>query len=146
MNTQKFSIRAYQASDKEDVIRLWERCNLVVPWNHPETDIQIKMNFHPELFLVGEIKGCVVATVMAGFEGHRGWINYLAVLPELQKQGLGREIMCEAERRLCDLGCPKINLQVRSSNKDVIAFYKSLGFTPDDVVSLGKRLDGRRKE
>ena len=104
------------------------------------------MDFQPELFLVGKIDDCIIATVMAGFEGHRGWINYLAVLPDFQKQGFGRKIMQEAEKRLHELDCPKINLQVRSSNKDIIAFYESVGFTQDDVVSLGKRLDGRKKE
>ena len=146
MNLQMLNIRTYKDSDKDDVVNLWEQCDLVVPWNLPETDIHIKMKFQPTLFLVGEMDSRVVATVMAGFEGHRGWINYLAVLPELQKQGVGRMIMQEAEHRLRDLGCPKINLQVRSSNKDVIAFYKSIGFSQDDVISLGKRLDGRRKK
>ena len=146
MNAQKVNIRTYKDSDKEEVVGLWEQCNLVVPWNHPETDINIKMNFQPELFLVGEVGGRIIATVMAGFEGHRGWINYLAVLPKFQKQGVGRTMMQKAEQRLRDLGCPKINLQVRSSNKDVIAFYKSVGFSQDDVISLGKRLDGRTKE
>ena len=146
MNAQKVNIRTYKDSDKEEVVGLWEQCNLVVPWNHPETDINIKMNFQPELFLVGEVGGRIIATVMAGFEGHRGWINYLAVLPKFQKQGIGRTMMQKAEQRLRDLGCPKINLQVRSSNKDVIAFYKSVGFSQDDVISLGKRLDGRTKE
>jgi ribosomal protein S18 acetylase RimI-like enzyme len=144
--SMKVNIRVYKDTDQQSVIGLWEQCNLVVPWNHPETDINIKMNFQPDLFLVGEMDGRIVATVMAGFEGHRGWINYLAVLPEFRKQGIGRAIMQEAEKQLKELGCPKINLQVRSSNKEVIAFYQSIGFTRDDVVSLGKRLDGRTKE
>ena len=80
------------------------------------------------------------ATAMVGYEGHRGWINYLAVKPELQQQGLGRQIMDHAETLLRNLGCPKINLQVRTSNREVITFYERLGFVQDDVVSLGKRL------
>jgi ribosomal protein S18 acetylase RimI-like enzyme len=83
----------------------------------------------------------VVATVMAGYDGHRGWINYLAVAPDCQRQGLGGQIMAEAERRLRAAGCPKINLQVRTSNAGVIAFYRSIGYVLDDVVSLGKRLE-----
>ncbi len=82
----------------------------------------------------------MVATVMVGYDGHRGWINYLAVAPNLQRQGVGRQLMAAAESRLRERGCPKINLQVRRSNRGVIAFYERLGFSEDDVVSLGKRL------
>ena len=82
----------------------------------------------------------VVGAVMAGYEGHRGWINYLAVEPGRRRQGLGRELMATAERLLAERGCPKINLQVRSENADVIAFYGALGYRQDEVVSLGKRL------
>ena len=81
---------------------------------------------------------------MAGYEGHRGWINYLAVAPEHQGKGLGRAMMAEAERLLREAGCPKINLQVRSANAKVIEFYRRLGYTVDDVVSLGKRLEDDR--
>ncbi len=95
----------------------------------------------PDLFLVGLLDDVVVASVMAGYEGHRGWINYLAVLPEYQGRGFGRVMMGEAERRLRDAGCPKINLQVRSSNTAVIEFYRRLGYGVDDVVSMGKRLE-----
>jgi ribosomal protein S18 acetylase RimI-like enzyme len=77
---------------------------------------------------------------MAGYEGHRGWINYLAISPKYQRQGFAMQMMREAERILKDAGCPKINLQIRSSNKDVIAFYEAIGFKKDDVVSMGKRL------
>ena len=146
MKTQKLTIRQYKDTDLEEVVNIWKQCNLVVPWNHHETDINIKVTFQPDLFLVGESDNCIIATVMAGFEGHRGWINYLAVLPEFQEQGLGQRMMDEAEKRLRKLGCPKINLQVRSSNKNVIAFYKSIGFSQDEVISLGKRPDGRKKQ
>ena len=83
----------------------------------------------------------VVGSCMVGYEGHRGWINYLAVLPELRRCGLATHLMREAERLLRRAGCPKINLQVRSSNRDLIAFYRSLGYLPDDVTSLGLRLE-----
>jgi ribosomal protein S18 acetylase RimI-like enzyme len=82
----------------------------------------------------------VVATAMAGYEGHRGWINYLAVSPELQRCGIGRRIMEEAEARLRALGCPKINLMVRNTNAAVIEFYRRIGFQLDEVVCMGKRL------
>lgn len=133
-------IRACQPADENEVVALWARCGLVKPQNNPRADIQRKLADSPELFLVGIVGGKVAATVMAGYEGHRGWINYLAVAPDLQKTGLGREIMQVAEKLLRQRGCPKINLQVRATNQQVLAFYQSLGFAVDDVVSLGKRL------
>ena len=75
-----------------------------------------------------------------GIDGHRGWVNYLAVRPDLQGSGLGRAFMAEFERLLTDLGCPKLNLQVRAGNEQVIGFYESLGYTDDRTVSMGKRL------
>ena len=135
-------IRLFRDSDGPQVVALWEACGLVVPWNIPALDISRKIDFQPDLFFVAEKDDRIVGTVMAGYEGHRGWANYLAVAPSLQRQGLGRELMRFAEEKLRALGCPKINLQVRASNPDVIEFYKGLGFQIDDVVSLGKRLDG----
>jgi ribosomal protein S18 acetylase RimI-like enzyme len=93
------------------------------------------------LFLVAVIDQTIVATVMAGYEGHRGWINYLAVTPEEQRRGLGRKMMGEAEHRLRVAGCPKINLQIRSANAAAVGFYRALGYVCDDVVSMGKRLE-----
>jgi ribosomal protein S18 acetylase RimI-like enzyme len=136
------SIRTFQHADKSDVIQLWRECNLVVPWNDPATDIEKKINFQPDLFFVGEFDEKIIATCMAGYEGHRGWINYLAVAPDFRRQGFGRAIMLHAEIKLKELGCPKINLQVRAQNTSVIQFYGSLGFKDDNVTSLGKRLDG----
>lgn len=140
MEERNLTIRPFRAGDEEAVIDLWRRCGLVVPHNDPATDIAMKMNYQPELFFVGEIEGRVAASVMAGYEGHRGWINYLAVSPDYQRRGLGRKLMEAAEVALRNCGCPKINLQVRAANKKVIAFYETLGFSDDNVVSLGKRL------
>jgi ribosomal protein S18 acetylase RimI-like enzyme len=134
-------IRKYEPPDESHVIQLWTDCGLVVPWNDPRRDIQRKLQFQPELFLVGSLDGCIVATVMAGYDGHRGWINYLAVHPDHQGSGYGRSIMEEAAVRLRAAGCPKINLQVRSTNAGVIEFYKRIGYSMDDVASLGKRLE-----
>ncbi len=134
-------IRAFRIEDEPAVISLWERCGLVRAWNDPKKDIERKLRAGAELFLVGVVNDRVVATVMAGYEGHRGWINYLAVAPETQRTGLGREIMNEAERRLRAAGCPKINLQIRGDNYGAVDFYKALGYIPDDVVSMGKRLE-----
>jgi ribosomal protein S18 acetylase RimI-like enzyme len=133
-------IRAFVESDAEQVIALWSRCNLLRPWNDPRKDIVRKLQVQRELFMVGELGGTLVAVMMVGYEGHRGWVNYLAVEPELQGRGFGRQMMAEAERRLQALGCPKIQLQVRAENGDAIAFYRSLGYSEDAVVSMGKRL------
>lgn len=134
------NIRAYQPADEPAVIALWKECGLVRPQNDPRADIRRKLAVNPELFLVGTIDGQIAASVMAGYEGHRGWINYLAVAPALQQLGYGRQIMARAEELLLALGCPKINLQVRTTNQQVIEFYQRLGFVQDEVVSLGKRL------
>ena len=134
-------IRPYQPQDEAAVLQLWLQCNLVVPQNNPERDIKRKLRVNPEWFLVGIIGGHIVATCMAGYEGHRGWINYLAVSPQHRRQGIGRRIMEEAEKRLRFAGCPKINLQLRETNEEVIKFYTRIGYTRDPVVSMGKRLE-----
>ena len=134
-------IRRYEPRDEESVVRLWSGCGLVVPWNNPRRDIQRKLKVQADLFLVASLDNEVVATVMAGYDGHRGWINYLAVSPRHRRAGVGRRMMAEAEALLRAAGCPKINLQVRSTNAGVIEFYKRIGFNTDDVVSLGKRLE-----
>lgn len=130
-------------------MQLWSDCDLVVPWNNPHKDIARKLAVQPDLLLVGEItdaltaddgQAVIIASVMVGYDGHRGWINYLAVAPDQRRNGYGRAMMIEAERRLRDLGCPKINLQVRVTNRSVITFYETLGFAVDEVANLGKRL------
>jgi ribosomal protein S18 acetylase RimI-like enzyme len=133
-------IRPYEAGDVAVVIALWRDCGLVVPHNDPVADIRRKLDVAPELFLVGLVDSRLVASVMAGYEGHRGWINYLAVAPSLQGKGYGRQIMEQAEQLLRERGCPKINLQIRATNRRVIEFYERLGFSVDNVVSMGKRL------
>jgi ribosomal protein S18 acetylase RimI-like enzyme len=134
-------IRTFQPGDEAHIVQLWRECGLVVPWNDPHKDIQRKLTVQPEMFLVGCSAGRIIASVMAGYDGHRGWINYLAVSPEHRRGGIGRRMMEIAENRLRAMGCPKINLQVRSSNVEVIQFYERLGFTQDGVISLGKRLE-----
>jgi ribosomal protein S18 acetylase RimI-like enzyme len=134
-------IRPFAPADTAAIVALWRTCGLVHPQNDPHRDIARKLAVDPEGFLVGTLEGRVVASVMVGYEGHRGWINYLAVVPELQGGGLGREIMLAAERLLRARGCPKINLMVRGSNRSVLEFYRRLGYAQDDVVSMGKRLE-----
>ena len=124
-----------------EVIELWFKCQLVVSSNNPRRDIERKLKVDRDLFLVGIINGKVIASVMGGYEGHRGWINYLAVDPAHRRKGYGRRIMQEVERRIRVKGCPKINLQVRATNDAVIKFYQSLGYADDKVLGLGKRLE-----
>ena len=134
-------IRGYAASDETAVARLWRE---VFPdssaWNHPETDIRRKLTVQPELFLVATLDTELVGTAMAGFDGHRGWVYYVAVSPRHRRQGIGRALMREVEERLARLGCPKLNLQVRASNEEVVSFYKKLGYRVEERVSMGKRL------
>ena len=134
-------IRKYIETDEQEVIALWMKCHLVVSSNNPRRDIQRKLKVDRDLFLVGILENRIIATVMGGYEGHRGWINYLAVDPGYQRNGYGRFIMEAVERRIRSKGCPKINLQVRATNKAVIQFYRSLGYRDDHVIGLGKRLE-----
>ena len=134
-------IRSYRPGDREAVVALWQRSGLIFPQNDPRRDIRRKLAVNPEWFLVGERDGAIVATCMAGYEGHRGWINYLAVDTNHRRAGLARQMMQAAESHLKSAGCPKINLQVRASNTAAMAFYKAIGFGVDDVISMGKRLE-----
>jgi ribosomal protein S18 acetylase RimI-like enzyme len=135
-----FNIRSFRQSDTEAVVQLWKACGLVTRTNDPLADIQRKLRVDPQWFLVGLLDHQLVATCMAGYEGHRGWINYLAVAPRFRRRGFATCLMAEAERRLAAAGCPKINLQVRDTNTEVLRFYRRIGFVQDPVVSLGKRL------
>jgi ribosomal protein S18 acetylase RimI-like enzyme len=133
-------IRTFQITDTKAVIQLWNDCGLVVPHNDPAKDIKRKLEVNPEWFLVGEVEKDIMASCMAGYDGHRGWIYYLAVLPQHQGNGFARQMMKKAEEILKAADCPKINLQVRATNQKVIKFYESIGFTNDEVISFGKRL------
>jgi ribosomal protein S18 acetylase RimI-like enzyme len=133
-------IRSYQAFDESAVVALWQACGLTRPWNDPYKDIARKLQVQPELFLVGEVDDQLVATAMAGYDGHRGWVNYLAVAPSHQRRGFAAQLMRHIEGLLTERGCPKLNMQVRTSNSAVVAFYRRLGYAQDEAVSLGKRL------
>jgi len=133
-------IRSFLPADEPALIRLWQRCGLTRPWNDPKKDIERKRAVRPDLLLVATDEGALVGAVMAGYDGHRGWINYLAVDPDARRRGLGRALMEEAERRLLAEGCPKVNLQVRAGNEGVVAFYERLGYSVEEMVSMGKRL------
>jgi ribosomal protein S18 acetylase RimI-like enzyme len=134
-------VRAFKEEDEARVIELWTFGGLVRPWNDPKKDIERKLKVQRELFLVAELEGVIVGTVMAGYDGHRGWVNYLAVDIGQRRRGIGSALMRDAERRLKVLGCPKLNLQVRLENTAVQAFYAALGYAVDPVASMGKRLE-----
>ncbi|NJL85352.1 MAG: GNAT family acetyltransferase [Leptolyngbyaceae cyanobacterium SM1_1_3] len=133
-------IRPFKQSDESAVVALWDCCGLLRPWNDPHQDIVRKLQVQPDLFLVGVLDRQIIATAMVGYDGHRGWINYFAVAATHRQQGYGHRLMSEVESRLHELGCPKINLQIRCDNLEAIRFYEQIGFEPDAVVSFGKRL------
>lgn len=140
INSSQFMIRLYRSQDEKSVIDLWQQCNLIIPQNDPHVDIKKKIEYQPDLFFVGTLQDRIVASIMVGYEGHRGWINYMAVLPQYQKKGFGDQLLEHAVSVLKKLGCQKINLQVRETNQEVIEFYKKHGFTDDHVLSFGRRL------
>jgi ribosomal protein S18 acetylase RimI-like enzyme len=133
-------IRAFRPADEPEVIRLWTECGLTRSWNDPHKDVLRKLSVQPELFLVGLLDGAIAATAMAGFDGHRGWANYLAVAERYRRRGFGRAFMQRVEKDLEALGCPKVNVQIRSANAAVVAFYEKLGYARDETIVLGKRL------
>jgi ribosomal protein S18 acetylase RimI-like enzyme len=135
-------IRAFEEGDTDEVVALWRLCGLTRPWNDPHRDIARKLDVQRELFLVGveEGNGSIIAGIMAGYDGHRGSVNYLAVHPDARGAGHGRALMAEVEALLLARGCPKINLMVRGDNAEALAFYAAIGYGVDDVTSLGKRL------
>ena len=134
-------IRPFEIDDQTAVIELWKTCQLLVPWNDPAKDIARKLKVDADLFLVGELDGEIVATVMGGYEGHRGWINYLAVAQHHRGKGYAKSIMLFVEQSIRQLGCPKINLMIRASNKDAKAFYQAMGYELESYIGLGKRLE-----
>ncbi|MBX2868323.1 MAG: GNAT family acetyltransferase [Acidiferrobacterales bacterium] len=133
-------IRIYVEADRSSVITLWRESGLVVPWNDPDKDIDRKLSVDPNTFFVGELAGELMASMMVGFDGHRGWINYLAVSSKHQRRGYATALVRQAEKVLIEVGCPKLNLQVRGTNQQVVQFYEALGYINDNAVSLGKRL------
>ena len=133
-------IRPFERRDTDAVIALWQARGLTRPWNDPLKDIERKLAVKPELFLVGELDGAIVATAMGGYDGHRGSVYYLAAAEAHAGKGFGAAILAELERRLAAIGCPKINLLVRGENDAVVEFYDRLGYERHDSLSLGRRL------
>ncbi len=139
-SSSNFAIRQFAPNDTNRVIFIWEQCDLVRKWNNPNFDIQRKLNFQKELFFVGLLNDEIIATAMFGYDGHKGWLNYFAVLPNFQKRGFGKQLMTFGEMALIEKGCPKLNLQIRNDNSKAINFYQNVGYKEDAAVSFGKRL------
>ena len=139
-SSSNFAIRQFVPNDTNRVIFIWEQCDLVRKWNNPNFDIQRKLNFQKELFFVGLLNDEIIATAMFGYDGHRGWLNYFAVMPNFQKRGFGKQLMTFGEMVLIEKGCPKLNLQIRNDNTKAINFYQNVGYKEDAAVSFGKRL------
>ena len=143
--TTALQIRPFEAGDESAAVALWRDCGLLRPWNDPRKDIARKQAVQPGLFLVALVQGRggateFVGTAMAGYDGHRGSVYYLAVAPGRQRLAIGRGLMARVEQELLAMGCPKINVLVRTTNVQVMAFYEKLGYARDDAFSLGKRL------
>ena len=135
-----FTIRPFNHDDTEKVVSLWKHSGLTRPWNDPYKDIQRKMEEEPELFLIGELGGHVIGSAMVGYDGHRGWLYYLAIEEQHRQKGYARALIDAAEYLLRERGCPKIHLMVRRDNTQVIGLYESLDYSEVDTVVLGKRL------
>ena len=136
----KATFRKFRKTDTESVIKLWKQCKLIVTWNDPFKDINRKLSIKDNLFIIGEMNKQIIASAMAGYDGHRGYIYYLAVLPEYQKKGIGSSLLSIVEKKLLQLGCPKINLFVRNTNIRVKAFYRMNDYEIQDSQIYGKRL------
>ncbi|MHC4045086.1 GNAT family acetyltransferase [Bradyrhizobium sp. 23AC] len=137
------AIDAIGDADVEEVVALWQRCGLTRPWNDPHADIALARRRDNSAVLVGRDAGAIVATVMVGHDGHRGWVYYVAVDPDGRKRGHGRVIMAAAEDWLRAAGISKLQLLVRRENAQANAFYGSLGFELSTSVMFQKWLDGR---
>ncbi len=134
-------LRPYEDADEGAVIALWnEVLPDAAPHNDPATAIRNKLAVERDLFFVAVVDGAVVGTVLGGYDGHRGWVYSLAVKPQCQHRGIGSALVRRLEQALAGRGCLKVNLQVRSSNAGVVAFYEKLGYAIEPRVSMGKRL------
>lgn len=127
-------------ADAERVVALWQACGLTRPWNDPLADFALALGSPGSTIFVIRDSDAITGSVMTGFDGHRGWVYYLAVSPEARRGGLGRALMAAAEDWLRGRGAPKIQLMVRDDNKAALAFYAALGLERQKVVTLGRFL------
>ena len=139
------NIRTAKLQDTPAIVALWKETNLLVPWNNPEEDIKRAFSTPTSTILVAEIENKLIGTILAGYDGHRGWIYYLAVKPEYQKHGYGRRLVEAAEDWLKSQGAPKIHLLIRKDNSQVQSFYHSIGYETSDVLMMKKTIDTMRK-
>ena len=140
--TDEFEVRAYEPQDESAVVELWETVFPdAPPWNNPPDVIERKLSVQRDLFLVCLSGGRLVGTVLAGFDGVRGWVHKVAAHPEFQRKGIATHLMKAAEERLASIGCPKLNIQLRASNTSAVKFYESAGYAIEDRVSMSKRLE-----
>ncbi|MEG3146310.1 GNAT family acetyltransferase [Sphingomonas sp. RT2P30] len=137
-----FTVESAQPPDAAMVIPLWQACGLTRPWNDPRADFDRAIAGATSTILVVRDAGSIIASVMVGDDGHRGWIYYLAVAPDRRRSGLGRAMMAAAEAWLRERGAPKLQLMVREGNAEALAFYAALGLEPQPVVTTGKFLKG----
>ena len=134
-------IRSYCRSNKDSVMSLWKEVfNPQKSHNDHETVIDMKIKQNDGLFFVAEENHQIIGTIIAGFDGHRGWLYSLTVLPQHRRKGLGTSLVNKAMEELKKLGCLKANLQIYSDNKEVVDFYKKIGFSIEDRISMGIRL------
>jgi hypothetical protein len=134
-------IRSFKVDDTEAVSSLWQEIFPDdPPHNAPTIVIKQKLQCQPELFFVGEVDGEIIGTVLSGYDGHRGWLYSVAVSEKLRRQGIATKLIRYAEQALAAKGCTKINLQVRSTNALVAAFYRTLGYETEERISMGKRI------
>jgi ribosomal protein S18 acetylase RimI-like enzyme len=139
--TPPFDVRTYESTDEQAVVALWREVFPDDPPHHdPLACIQLKIAEQRDLFFVATRGGEVVGTVMAGFDGHRGWLYRVAVSPKYQRQGIGTALLRRAESELIARGAPKINLQIRTTNGQIAAFYEQLGYVVEERISMGKRI------
>lgn len=135
-------IRKYRDADFAGIDALWKEAFPKDPhWNRAANAVPAKTSFQPDLLFVAVNDGKVVGSVMAGYDGHRGWLYAVAVCQSYRRSGLGTKLVRKAEEALRSLGCGKINLQVRSTNKAVVQFYEDLGYQIEDRISLGRRVE-----
>jgi hypothetical protein len=138
------AVRPYEARDEEKLIRLWEQVFPNAPaHNRPCNDIALKLKVQPELLFVATQANQIIGSAMAGFDGHRGWVYYVAVHHDYRRKGIGTALMKQVESALKAIGCPKLNLQIRADNHQVQAFYESLGYWVEERISMGKKLADR---
>jgi ribosomal protein S18 acetylase RimI-like enzyme len=128
------------SDDIPALVTLWEACGLTRPWNDPQRDARLAIEGATSTILGLRDGDALIASVMVGFDGHRGWVYYLAVAPDRRREGLGRQLMAAAEAWLRDFGAPKLQLMVRTSNEEALGFYEALGLERQGVVTLGRFL------